>query len=304
MATKKELIEIAREKEIYFQEDWTKARIKAAIDSGVKLGDQVEVECHRTGLKFYVAVEDQKPKMAHSELSKYTDTNDVSRYRAAIDAIKHDTWTNWEELEAAIEHRLNPDPVTPLEGYIVKLRQASRVGRYQKPSIAKVIGQDRRHGYKRRFVHAFSTIEGGEWCFAIQDDGVYQLCDRNSNGSSIRSWLQVKDGKGVKISEEEAIAIVGEPSPTEPKERPEGCRRIIGVLGMDGEVIEYYGDAIVVVAVREEWENDYASSHLDDSDEIGLICRNVSYCRTATAEEGAEVRARIAARKARNRSSM
>lgn len=76
---------------------------------------------------------------------------------------------------------------------IITLRQASRLGGYKRPWVARILGSDPKYNLKREFVEATKTTFGGTWQFNVTD-GLYELCDRNSKGAERRSRARVVDG--------------------------------------------------------------------------------------------------------------
>ncbi|HEY9879011.1 MAG TPA: hypothetical protein V6D29_11175 [Leptolyngbyaceae cyanobacterium] len=164
--------------------------------------------CKRSGLAF----ETEGRKTVHPGISLWATHKDYDIRRAACDVIdrgKQEGWETLEKFEAEIEKALNPpDP----KGVIVELRQASRVGSFKKPWIARITGQSSSYGYSRNFLIPFETEKGGQWRFLIEEDGVYEACDRNSKGDERRSWLRVQSGQQEYLTKDEVIAIIGEPA--------------------------------------------------------------------------------------------
>lgn len=173
----------------------------------------VIVTCSRSGLNFEAP---NRRRKVHPEISKWTSHKNWEIRQIAVGAIaqgKSEGWDSLEKFEEEIDKALTPEEP---EGaaVVVELRQASRKFGGAKPWLAKITGQCPTYGYSRKFLNPYHQEDFGCWKFAPTENGVYQGCNRNSKGDERRFWLQVLDGKRLDLTEEEAIAIVGEPAKT------------------------------------------------------------------------------------------
>ena len=89
----------------------------------------------------------------------------------------------------------------------IKVRQASRLGNYAKPYVAKILGSHPQYKFDRRFLSESTKVFGGEWTFEIEEDGLYEVCDRNSKGVKRPYWCVFSNGV---LQEFVPDAVVGE----------------------------------------------------------------------------------------------
>lgn len=76
----------------------------------------------------------------------------------------------------------------------ITLRQASRLGGYAKPYVAKILGSDPQYKFARSFLDPVETTFGGDWTFDVTADGLYEVCDRNSKGAKRLYWYVLAAG--------------------------------------------------------------------------------------------------------------
>lgn len=72
----------------------------------------------------------------------------------------------------------------------ITLRQASRIGNYKKPWVARINGTHPKFKLDREFVAAKDETFGGQWTFEL-GEGLYEICDRNSKGAERRAFIQI-----------------------------------------------------------------------------------------------------------------
>jgi hypothetical protein len=75
----------------------------------------------------------------------------------------------------------------------ITVRQASRLGNYKRPWVARVTGRDGQFGLRREFLSPATTEHGGTWTFEV-GDGLYEYADRNSKGAERRYFALVSGG--------------------------------------------------------------------------------------------------------------
>jgi hypothetical protein len=112
-----------------------------------------------------------------------------------------------------------PEPVSP-PGVKVTLRQASHVGSYAKPWVASIRGAHSAYRFDRGFVEASTTERGGSWVYHLED-GLYELCDRNSKGDERRWFVRVAGAEIVAVERAEVEAAFPELPGSEAVEIPE-----------------------------------------------------------------------------------
>lgn len=140
-----------------------------------------------------------RPRMRPSELK-----GEISKaYRAAFKA--------WDGRAFGYDKAPEPVLVPPT----VTLRQASHVGSYAKPWVARIEGAHPTYRFDRSFVAADETEKGGSWTYRL-DDGWYELCNRNSKGDE-RRWFGRVAG-GILVAVERAEVEAAFPAITAPAE--------------------------------------------------------------------------------------
>ena len=72
MTSKQELIKYCKANNIFYRTSWKKEQIQENIDDGVKLGDLVECICPRSGLKFWVEIENKREGLIEPDISYYS----------------------------------------------------------------------------------------------------------------------------------------------------------------------------------------------------------------------------------------
>lgn len=103
----------------------------------------------------------------------------------------------------------------------IEVRQASSVGGYAKPFVAKVTGFCEKYRLNRQFETADTTQHGGNWIYKITEDGIYHICDRNSKGTKREHFLKIEGGIESSITREEVESLFPVPeavkvSPVDP----------------------------------------------------------------------------------------
>lgn len=92
------------------------------------------------------------------------------------------------------------------------LRQASRLGGFKAPWVAKITGSCPTYRFTREFLDPIEREHGGVWSYRLED-GLVEICDRNSKGAERRWFARVSGGV---VTEVEA-ALVAKAFPELPK---------------------------------------------------------------------------------------
>lgn len=291
MATKADLVASCEAQNIFHRKGWSKKQLEEALEGGLKFGTLVEVKCARSGIGFSLPIEDVRPGLTHPGIRKYTQSNDPDLRGPATSVIDRQEWGSLEELEAAIELALEPEP--PYE-YTCKFEGAW---------VARITGAHPTYRFQRKFLDPVDWVDNasGRKFFDLQEDGIYECCYKSRKGNESRYHYRMTGGERQEITLEDIEALF----PLTSKEaQPEvaGCQVAEKWLGEVGETVEHQGEdgpeVIVIVKVDStyHWQDEDGISgtgaHNTDTDIMYDWYEHTTQYRPATPDEVAEHQAR------------
>jgi hypothetical protein len=142
----------------------------------------------------------------------------------------------WIEEKQAEQNEAAAAAVEPGRAKLV-LRQASRLGGYIRPWVARLTGLHPQYRFSREFLEATETVRGGAWTYYLPD-GLFEYCDRNSKGAETRSFVRVRGGALEDfVSEAEIRAELA-------AAEPEAVRRLREAAAADQAVKPILADAL------------------------------------------------------------
>jgi hypothetical protein len=286
MTSKKELIEYCDANGIFYRASWKKEQIQANIDAGIKFGDLVECVCPRSGLSFWVEVENKREGLIEPDVAYYTSHSNLDIRYPAISAIergKIEGWKTWAQFKVAIKEALNPPEPPSIEYH------------FEGKWAAKITGVDLKYRFKRDFLNLVEDgLAGDRKRYFFDEEGYYECCYESRKGNQSRYYYKVANSEVKEIFKEDLENAFPE-TPVVPVEAKESIKEY---LGAEGDLIERDGlKAIVRVDVtysKESVWNDF-----EDEWTTETIAHYITHIRHATEVEIARFNIEVAIRKAK-----